>query len=329
VKLIVQIPALDEAPTLPATLADLPRRVPGFDVVEFLVIDDGSTDDTAAVARICGADHVLRLGTNLGLAAAFKAGLEASLALGADVIVNTDADNQYVGADVARLVAPILQGRAHIVVGARPIGDMAAFSPTKKLLQRLGSWVVRRASGTAIPDAPSGFRAYHRDAAARLCVLDTYSYTLETIIQAGRVKIPMLAVPVRVNPKTRPSRLMRSIPQYVLRSARTILRISVVYNPLRFFFALAAIVAVPGIVGIGRFLFFYAAGSGNGHVQSLVLSGALLAIAMILGAVGILAHLISVNRGILQDIRARQILGLHPAPRLDTMRAAERLGAEP
>jgi glycosyltransferase involved in cell wall biosynthesis len=329
VKLIIQIPAFDEASTLPATLADLPRRVPGFDLVEFLVIDDGSTDDTAAVARICGADHVLELGANLGLAAAFKAGLEASLALGADVIVNTDADNQYVGADVARLVGPILQGRARIVIGARPIGDIAAFSPTKKLLQRLGSWVVRRASGTAIPDAPSGFRAYHRDAAARLCVLDTYSYTLETIIQAGRVKIPMLAVPVRVNPKTRQSRLMRSIPQYVLRSARTILRISVVYNPLRFFLALAAIVALPAMIGVGRFLAFYAAGDGNGHVQSLVLSGALLAIAMILGAVGVLAHLIAVNRNILQDIRARQILGLRPAPRLAPMRAVERLGAEP
>jgi glycosyltransferase involved in cell wall biosynthesis len=306
-KLVIQIPSLNEAQTLPQAIADLPRSVAGFDCVEYLVIDDGSTDGTVAVARACGVHHVLRLGSNHGLARAFKAGLEAALSLGADVVVNTDADNQYVAADIAVLVAPILAGRAQIVVGARPIPEIEGFSPVKKRLQRFGSWVVRRASRTDIPDAPSGFRAYHRDAAARLCVLDSYSYTLETIIQAGRNRIPMAWVPVRVNGQTRPSRLMRSLPHYVGRSARTILRVFVVYNPLRFFLALALLVGLPGLFFIGRFLVLYAGGDGDGHVQSLVLSGALLAIATILSAVGVLSHLIAVNRDLLQDIRARQL----------------------
>jgi glycosyltransferase involved in cell wall biosynthesis len=328
-KLVIQIPSLNEAPTLPATIADLPRSVAGFDTVEYLVIDDGSTDDTAAVAQACGVHHILRLGSNLGLAHAFKAGLEAALSLGADVVVNTDADNQYVGADIAVLVAPILAGRAQIVVGARPIPEIDTFSPLKKRLQRLGSWVVRRASRTDIPDAPSGFRAYHRSAAARICVLDSYSYTLETIIQAGRNKIPMVSVPVRVNRETRPSRLMRSVPQYVGRSARTILRVFVVYNPLRFFLALALVVALPGLYGVGRFLMFYAGGDGDGHVQSLVLSGALLAIGTILAAVGVLSHLIAVNRDLLQDIRARQLQTLRQVHAFEGRPAVERPLAGP
>jgi glycosyltransferase involved in cell wall biosynthesis len=312
VKLVIQIPSLNEAPTLPATIADLPRSLPGFDSVEYLVIDDGSTDDTVAVARACGVHHVLRLGCNRGLASAFKAGLEAALALGADVVVNTDADNQYVAADIAALVAPILDGRAQIVVGARPIPDIESFSPLKKQLQSFGSWVVRRASHTSIPDAPSGFRAYHRDAAARLCVIDSYSYTLETIIQAGRDRIPMVSVPVRVNGTTRPSRLMRSMPHYLGRSARTIVRGFLIYNPLRFFLALALAIALPALLVIGRFLLSYAQGDGDGHVQSLILAGALLAVATMLAAVGVLSHLIAVNRDLLQDIRARQLQGLRP-----------------
>ncbi|MGM0631564.1 MAG: glycosyltransferase family 2 protein [Pseudomonadota bacterium] len=306
-KLIIQIPCLNEAETLPETLAAIPRQVPGFDTVEVLVIDDGSSDDTVRTAKAAGADHVLVLGCNMGLARAFMAGLEKALALGADVVVNTDADNQYNGADIPALVAPILAGDAMIVVGERPISEIESFSFTKKLLQRLGSWVVRKASGTRIPDAPSGFRAYHRDAAARLYVINSYSYTLETIIQAGRRNIPMASVPVRVNPVTRPSRLFRSMRQYVFRSAGTILRMFVIYRPLAFFSWVSLVIGTPGVLGIARFLWFYSQGEGSGHVQSLVLSGALLAIAVILFASGLLADLVSANRDILQDIRARQL----------------------
>lgn len=306
-KLIIQIPCLNEAETLEVTVADLPREVDGFDVVEYLVIDDGSTDKTVEVAKSCGVHHILSLGCNMGLARAFSAGIEECLTLGADVIVNTDADNQYFGGDIPTLVAPIVAGEAQIVVGGRPITEIASFSPVKKMLQLLGSWVVRRASGTDIADAPSGFRAYHKDAAARIYVVDTYSYTLETIIQAGRKRIPMISVPIRVNGETRPSRLFRSIPQYVGRSASTIIRMFVVYKPLTFFTMISVLVAVPGLVGIGRFLWLYIGGNGSGHIQSLVLSGALLAIAVIILAVGVLSDLIAVNRDILQDIRARQL----------------------
>lgn len=307
-KLVVQIPALNEEDTLGRTIRAIPRQIEGFDAVEVLVIDDGSTDATVDVARAAGADHVLRLGCNMGLARAFAAGIERALALGADVIVNTDADNQYCADDIPALVQPILAREAEIVVGARPILEIESFSPVKKALQALGSWVVRRASGTAIPDAPSGFRAYSRHAAARVCVINTYTYTLETIIQAGRKRYRITSVPVRVNPVTRPSRLFRSIGGYTLRSAVTILRIFVVYAPLRFFTALAALVVLPGLVGVARFLWLFAMDGGGGHIQSLVLSGALLAMASILFAVGILADLIAVNRTLLEDIRARDLL---------------------
>ena len=229
------------------------------------------------------------------------------MARGADVIVNTDADNQYCADDIPALCQPILQRRAQIVIGCRPIGEIDSFSPLKKALQRLGSWVVRKASGSDIPNAPSGFRAYSRDAAARLCVINTYTYTLETIIQAGRKRIPMAAVPVRVNRVTRPSRLFRGIGEYVSRSAKTILRVFVIYAPLRFFFTLAACCALPGFAGIGRFLYFYATDGGGGHIQSLVLSAMLLAVATIRFAVGILADLIAADRSLLEDIRARDL----------------------
>ncbi|MBK0400378.1 glycosyltransferase family 2 protein [Limibaculum sp. M0105] len=306
-KLIIQIPCLNEEATLPQTIADLPSTVPGFDAVEVLVIDDGSTDATVRVARELGVDHVISLGTNMGLARAFMAGVDESLRRGADVVVNTDADNQYRGADISRLVAPILAGEAQIVVGARPITEINSFSPLKKLLQRVGSWVVRKASGADVADAPSGFRAYHRDAAIRLYVLNTYTYTLETIIQAGRKRIPIASVPVGVNPQTRESRLIGSMAGYVLRSALTIIRIFVLYEPLRFFSALAVVFALPAIVGIGRFLWFYASGDGGGHVQSLVLSGSLMAMAFVLMMGGVLADLIAANRAMVEDIRARQI----------------------
>ena len=303
-----QIPALNEEETLAVAIAAIPRTIAGVTSVEVLVIDDGSTDRTVEVAKQAGADHVLQMSSHVGLARSFLAGIEECLALGADVIVNTDADNQYCADDIPALIAPVLERRAQIVVGARPITEIESFSPIKKVLQRLGSWVVRLASGADIPDAPSGFRAYARDAAARLCVVNTYTYTLETIIQAGRKRIPMTSVPVRVNTVTRPSRLFSGIRQYIMRSIKTILRVFVIYAPLRFFLTLAAIFALPGMAGVGRFLYFYATDGGGGHIQSLVLSGALLAMATILFAVGILADLIAANRSLLEDIRARDLL---------------------
>ncbi len=307
-KLIVQIPALNEEATIAETIQAIPRDIPGVQSVEVLVIDDGSSDRTVDVAWKAGADYVLRMSSHVGLARAFSAGIEEALLLGADVIVNTDADNQYCADDIPALIEPIRKRQAQIVVGARPITEIESFSPLKKALQRLGSWVVRRASGAEIPDAPSGFRAYSRDAAARLCVVNTYTYTLETIIQAGRKRIPMTSVPVRVNTVTRPSRLFRGIREYVSRSARTILRVFVIYAPLQFFLTLAAIFALPGLFGIARFLVFYVTNGGAGHIQSLVLSGVLLAMATILFAVGILADLIAANRSLLEDIRARELL---------------------
>lgn len=307
-KLIVQIPALNEEETLATAINAVPRSIAGIDEVEIMVIDDGSTDRTVEVAWDAGADHVLQMSSHVGLARAFSAGIEHALELGADIIVNTDADNQYCADDIPALVAPVLRREAQIVVGARPITEIESFSPLKKALQRLGSWVVRKASGADIPDAPSGFRAYSRDAAARLCVINTYTYTLETIIQAGRKCIPMTSVPVRVNTVTRPSRLFRGIREYVSRSARTILRVFVIYAPLQFFLSLASLFALPGLIGVARFLFYVVTENGAGHIQSLVLSSALLAMATILFAVGILADLIAANRSLLEDIRARELL---------------------
>ena len=308
-KLIIQIPCLNEAETLPVTLADLPREVPGFDSVEWLVIDDGSSDGTSEVARAHGVDHIVRHPVNRGLARAFMSGLEAALEAGADVIVNTDADNQYRAECIPALVEPILAGRAQMVVGARPIADNPEFSPLKKLLQRLGSWTVRVASGTSIPDAPSGFRAYHREAALQLYVLNAYTYTLETIIQAGRKGIPLASVPVTVNRDLRPSRLMSSTLDYIRRSIFTIVRIFVVYKPLRFFTFLAGLTALPGLIGIGRFLVYWGMGEGGGHLQSLILSGALVATAAIFQMGGLMADVVSANRRLLEDIRARQLRG--------------------
>lgn len=304
-KLIIQIPCFNEEATLPATLADLPRRVPGFDVVEWLIVDDGSSDRTVEVAEAHGVDHIVRLSHNQGLAAAFMAGIEAALHARADVIVNTDGDNQYNAACIADLTAPILERRAQIVVGARPIGAIAHFSPVKRGLQTLGSWVVRKASGTGISDAPSGFRAIHRDAALQLYVFNRYTYTLETIMQAGRLGIPAVSVPVEVNDPTRESRLMRSVAQYVLRSAATILRIAILYNPARFFAAIAALVMLPGLLAFLRFLYFYAIGQGDGHIQSLVIGAGLVAAGTVVFMAGMLADLIAANRILLADVRGR------------------------
>ncbi|RAX41981.1 glycosyltransferase family 2 protein [Rhizobium tropici] len=298
---------MNEEGTLPVTLADLPRHVEGFDTVEWLVIDDGSTDGTARVAAENGVDHIISLSHNQGLAKAFMTGIESALKLGADVIVNTDADNQYDASCIPDLVRPILEKRAQIVVGARPISEIEHFSPIKKILQRFGSWTVKLASDTTVTDAPSGFRAIHRDAAVQLNVFNRYTYTLETIIQAGRKNIPITSVPIRVNGDLRPSRLVKSVGSYVRRSLITIVRIFIVYSPLRFFSACAAVVAIPGTLMVLRFLYNYMAGHGSGNIQSLVLSSALLALAGILAMSGILAELIAVNRQLLEEVRIRQL----------------------
>jgi glycosyltransferase involved in cell wall biosynthesis len=304
-KLIVQIPCLDEAETLPITLGDLPRHVPGYDIVEWLIVDDGSTDNTVEVAKAHGVDHIVSMGGRYGLAVGFMVGLEACLGLGADTIVNTDADNQYRADCIPDLVRPILEGRAQMVIGARPILETEDFSWLKRRLQRLGSWAVRAASKTDIPDATSGFRAIHREAALQLNVFDTHTYSLETIIQAGRKRIPITWVPIKTNRPMRPSRLISSVPRYIWRSGLTIIRIFIIYKPVRFFVILSLIALLPGLIAIIRFLAFFGLGLGAGHVQSLVLGASLVAISAILLVAGVIADLIATNRRLLEDIRVR------------------------
>ena len=304
-KLIIQVPCYNEAETLAATLADLPREVPGFDTVEWLVVDDGSTDRTREVALGNGVDHVVRHTSNQGLARAFMTGLNACLQRGADVIVNTDADNQYDAGDIPALVAPVLDGTADIVVGARPIQVIRHFSPLKKMLQKLGSWVVRIASNTSIPDAPSGFRAFSRGAAQQIAVFNDYTYTLETIIQAGQKHVAITSVPVRVNEDLRPSHLVTSIPYYIARSVVTIVRVFVIYRPFRFFSSLAAVTFLAGFaIGI-RFLVFYLQGDGDGHVQSLILATLLMGAGFQLLLVAFVADLLAANRKLMEDLLYR------------------------
>jgi len=302
-KLIIQIPCFNEAETLTTTLAALPRSIAGFDQVEWLVIDDGSRDATAQVARDHGAHHVVRHTANLGLAKAFMTGLDSALRLGADVIVNTDADNQYNADDIPLLTAPILEGRAEMVVGARPIASIEHFSAQKKLLQRLGSWMVRLASDTDIADAPSGFRAFSRNAAQRLMVFNNYTYTIETIIQAGRKNIAITSVPIRVNEDLRPSRLVKSTASYIKRSIVTMVRIFAVYQPFQFFASIAALLFVPGFVLGLRFLWYFASGTGSGHIQSLLLAALLMGSGFVTLLVALLADLLAANRQLLEDIR--------------------------
>jgi glycosyltransferase involved in cell wall biosynthesis len=299
-KLIIQIPCLDEEETLPETLHDLPREVPGFDSVEWLVIDDGSTDRTVEVAVANGVDHIVRLTNNKGLANGFQAGLDAALKLGADVIVNTDADNQYYGGDIPKLVEPIVAGRADMVVGDRQVMTIDHFSPLKKSLQRLGSWVVRQASETTVPDTTSGFRAYNREAALQLQVVSKYTYTLETIIQAGKMTVAIDHVPIRTNAKTRESRLFKSMWQYVRRNMVSIFRIYSMYEPLRVFMTLALILGVFAVAVWTRFLVAYIQGTGAGHVQSLILGAVLFNAAVVLAALGIIGDLLSAQRIMLQ-----------------------------
>jgi glycosyltransferase involved in cell wall biosynthesis len=301
-KVIIQVPCYNEEDALGITLAELPRMLPGVDRVEWLIIDDGSRDKTIEIAKAGGVDHVVRLPYHQGLAKAFLAGLDGCLKAGADIIVNTDADNQYCAADIPRLIAPILAGKAEIVVGARPIGQIEHFSPLKKLLQKFGSWVVRLASRTQIPDAPSGFRAMSRNAAMQLHVFNEYTYTIETIIQAGQKGMTITSVPIRTNEDLRPSRLVKSIPSYIRRSLLTILRIFVTYRPFQFFAAQAVLVFSAGfLIGL-RFLYHFAKGDGDGRVQSLILAALLMGIGFSLGVVGLLADLIAVNRQLLEKL---------------------------
>jgi len=302
-KLIIQIPCYNEAGTIAMTLAALPREVPGFDAVEWLIIDDGSTDDTAKVAQENGADHIVRHTRNQGLARAFMTGLDACLSLGADCIVNTDADNQYNADDIPLLTAPILEGTADIVVGERPIKDIEHFLPIKKLLQRVGSWVVRIVSNTDIPDAPSGFRAFSRSAASRIIVFNEYTYTLETIIQAGQKNMAITSVPIRVNKDLRPSRLLKSVPSYVRRSITTIVRIFVIYRPFRFFGWAGAVLFGIGILLGMRFIWFYLTGKGGGHVQSLILASVLLGMGFQTFLVAFIADLLAANRMLSEEMR--------------------------
>ena len=304
-KLIIQIPCYNEAETLPVTLADLPQHVAGFDRVETLVIDDGSTDGTSEIAARHGATHTLRLQGHRGLAAAFAAGLEHAVALGADVIVNTDGDNQYRGACVADLVRPILEGAAGMVVGDRQVNTIPHFSILKKLLQRLGSRVVRWASGTDITDATSGFRAFTRDTALRLAVFSGYTYTLETIIQAGKKGIPVATVPVTTNPKLRESRLMRSLFHYLIASSGTILRIFLTYEPLRVFLSLGVVPFAGGLFLLARFMAFYIGGQGQGHIQSLIAAAILIVLGLQAFLLGLLADLIARNRQLSEDVSYR------------------------
>lgn len=302
-KLIIQIPCYNESETLGIALALLPRQVAGFDHVEWLVVDDGSADGTAEVAREHGVDHIVRHTDNKGLARAFMSGLDNCLRLGADVIVNTDADNQYNAEDIPKLVRPILELQAELVIGARPISAIKHFSPIKKLLQKLGSWVVRTVSNTNIPDAPSGFRAFSRMAAQRLIVFNNYTYTLETIIQAGQMNMAITSVPVRVNADLRPSRLVRSIPSYINSSVATIVRIFVIYRPFRFFATIGGAAFMAGFLIGARFLYFYFSGSGAGHIQSLILAAALLGMGFQTILVAFVADILAANRILIEDVR--------------------------
>jgi glycosyltransferase involved in cell wall biosynthesis len=318
-KLIIQIPCLNEESTLPATIADLPRRIEGIDEVELLVVDDGSTDRTIEVARECGVEHVVRLTNNKGLAAAFQAGLDACLKLGADVVVNTDADNQYRGADVAKLVAPIVAGDADIVVGDRRVGEIEHFSGSKKALQRVGSWVVRRLSGTEITDATSGFRAYNREAALGLLVVDNFTYTLESLIQAGKMLVAVDQAEIGVNPQTRESRLFDSTGAYVRRNALSILRIYARYEPLRVFATAGLLVGLLALASWMPFLLDWVLhGDSTGHVQSLILGAVLFVVAVQLLALGVIGDLLAGQRVMTQRVfeRVRRVelsLGVEPS----------------
>ncbi len=305
-KLIIQIPCYNEAETLAIALGALPREVEGFDAVEWLIINDGSTDETVKVAKECGVDHIVNFKHNQGLAKGFMAGLKECLKQGADVIVNTDADNQYEADDIPKLTQPIIDHKAEYVIGARPISQTEHFSPAKKFLQKLGSWVVRKASRTDIPDAPSGFRAMSRECAMQLNVYNNYTYTLETIIQAGQKNMAITSVPIRTNEDLRPSKLLSSIPNYIKKSVVTIVRISVVYKSFQFFMSIAGLLFGLGFLLGTRYLYFYFIGEGDGHIQSVILAGVLMGMGFQTGLIAFIADLLSVNRKLLEELRVEK-----------------------
>ncbi len=335
-KLIIQIPCFNEETSLPVALRDLPTSIEGVDEIEVLIVDDGSTDRTVEVARSLGVHHIVGFPINRGLARGFMHGIKCCLERGADIIVNTDADNQYCGADIEKLIAPIIAGEADLVIGARPIGAIQHFSLVKKILQKVGSGVVKLVSGTQVDDAPSGFRAFSRDAALSLNVFSKYTYTLETIIQAGQKNLRIVSVPIRVNPDLRPSRLVRSISGYVGKSLTTIVRMFVVYRPFRFFMLLGSVVFGAGFAIGARFVYFYVTGSGTGKIQSLILAAVLLMMGFHTMLLGFVTDLLAVNRKLLEELqqseRRRQVAaygprGAVPSHSIDTQRSGQKLAS--
>lgn len=309
-KLIIQIPCYNEEPTLAIALKELPKHIDGIDEIQILVIDDGSNDKTIEVARQNGVKDFVILPNNLGLAKAFSAGIAKAIELGADIIVNTDADNQYCAQDMEKLIKPILENQADIVIGARPIENIKHFSLVKKALQKLGSWVMRLVSSTKIADATSGFRAFSRDAALRINIFDNYTYTLETIIQAKAKGLEIISVPVRVNAELRKSKLIKNIFDYIKRSIFTMMRMFIVYRPFRFFALIGLLFLVPGVLLGARFLYFYINHAGSGHVQSLILSAVLILTGVQTGLIAVLADLLSINRKLLEDIQTKVKINL-------------------
>ena len=317
-KIIIQIPCFNEEETLPITLADLPKSIPGVDEIEVLIVNDGSEDRTLAVAREWGVDHVVNFQSNRGLAYAWRAGIDAALRAGADIIVNTNGDNQYCGADIPKLVRPVLEGRADMVIGERPIDDIEHFSWLKKRLQRLGSAVVSLFAGTRIPDAASGFRAYSRETAFALDVISSFDHCMETTIRAARQGIKIETVPIRVNEKLRESHLFTTIPQYLRQQSVEIFRIFTMVRPLKVFSVASLLLLLPGLAGFARFLVFYFSGGGKGHVQSLLFSAALVIVAFVVGMIGLAADMISGNRRLIEQVMYRlkkiEIEGSPPYP---------------
>lgn len=304
-KLIVQIPCFNEEETLPQTVADIPRHIEGIDQIELLIIDDGSIDRTVEVAKRLGVDHIVINSKNRGLARTFKTGLDACLRLGADIIVNTDGDNQYMGADIPKLVKPILEANADIVVGDRQTNKVAHFSASKKKMQKLGSFVVRMLSETTIPDVVSGFRAFTRDAAMQMNIVSPFSYTIETVIQAGKKHLAITSVPIGTNPKTRESRLFKSIPSFIQNQLSTIIRMYTMYQPMRVFFIIGGILIVLGLIPSFRFLYYYIIGSGSGHIQSLIFAAILFVVGFQVLMIGIVSDVIGFNRKLIEETLLR------------------------